>query len=631
MTIPTADEKTGVEASAKVADTGSPIGLTSAEADRRRQKFGPNAIADVSAHRLGRALEKFWSPVPWMLEGAIALELIMGKFVEATVIGVLLVFNASLSYFQEGRAQATLAALKSRLAITASVRRDGIWKLVSAAELVPGDVVKLSLGGLVPADAKVRSGEVLLDQSLLTGELAAVEAADGFPAYAGALIRRGEAVAEVSATGARTKFGRTAELVRAAHVVSTQQNIVFRVVRNIAAFNGALVLGMTGYAYFLHMPIVEIVPLILTAVLASIPVALPATFTLAAALGARDLGKLGVLPTRLSAVDEAGTMDVLCADKTGTLTQNELTVGQVRPMGSFTEADVLSAAAFASADGGQDPVDLAIREAARAKGGPAKFKLVSFAPFDPAKRMSEATVTGASGESLRIVKGAFATVIALTGPSPTAEAAAKEFELHGMRVMAVALGPGASMRLVGLIALTDPPRDDSAALVQELHALGVRVVMVSGDAPATALAVARSVGLNGALCPPGGLSDRVRLGDYSVFAGVLPEDKFNLVKTYQKAGHTVGMCGDGANDAPALRQAQIGIAVSTATDVAKSAAGIVLTAPGLEGIVLAVKQGRLIFQRVLTYTLNSINKKIVQVLFIAAGLLMTGHAILHHC
>ena len=628
MTIPTADEKTGVEASAKVADTGSPIGLTSAEADRRRQKFGPNAIADVSAHRLGRALEKFWSPVPWMLEGAIALELIMGKFVEATVIGVLLVFNASLSYFQEGRAQATLAALKSRLAITASVRRDGIWKLVSAAELVPGDVVKLSLGGLVPADAKVRSGEVLLDQSLLTGESAAVEAADGFPAYAGALIRRGEAVAEVSATGARTKFGRTAELVRAAHVVSTQQNIVFRVVRNIAAFNGALVLGMTGYAYFLHMPIVEIVPLILTAVLASIPVALPATFTLAAALGARDLGKLGVLPTRLSAVDEAGTMDVLCADKTGTLTQNELTVGQVRPMGSFTEADVLSAAAFASADGGQDPVDLAIREAARAKGGPAKFKLVSFAPFDPAKRMSEATVTGASGESLRIVKGAFATVIALTGPSPTAEAAAKEFESHGMRVMAVALGPGASMRLVGLIALTDPPRDDSAALVQELHALGVRVVMVSGDAPATALAVARSVGLNGALCPPGGLSDRVRLGDYSVFAGVLPEDKFNLVKTYQKAGHTVGMCGDGANDAPALRQAQIGIAVSTATDVAKSAAGIVLTAPGLEGIVLAVKQGRLIFQRVLTYTLNSINKKIVQVLFIAAGLLMTGHAIL---
>ncbi|MGO9360714.1 MAG: HAD-IC family P-type ATPase [Xanthobacteraceae bacterium] len=342
MTIPVADEETQVAAPAKIAAASSPIGLTSAEADRRRHAFGPNAIPDVSAHALRRVLEKFWSPVPWMLEGAIALELAMGKFVEATVIGVLLVFNAALSYFQESRAQATLAASKSRLAITASVRRDGIWKLVHAAELVPGDVVKLSLGGLVPANAKIRSGEVLLDQSLLTGESAPVEAGDGAAAYAGALIRRGEAVAEVSATGARTKFGRTAELVRTAHVVSAEQSTVFRVVRNIAAFNGILIVGLTGYAYFLQMPIAEIVRLILTAVLASIPVALPATFTLAAAIGARDLAKLGVLPTRLSAVDEAGTMDVLCADKTGTLTRNELTVGQTRPMGSFTEADVLS-------------------------------------------------------------------------------------------------------------------------------------------------------------------------------------------------------------------------------------------------------------------------------------------------
>ena len=271
MTIGAVDEKTRVGAPAISADASAAIGLTGAEANRRLHTVGPNAIADVGAHALGRALGKFWSPVPWMLEGAIALELAMGKFVEAAVIGVLLVFNAALSYFQEGRAQATLVALKSRLAITASVRRDGIWKLVPAADLVPGDAVKLTLGALVPADAKIQSGEVLLDQSLLTGESAPVEAGDGAEAYAGALIRRGEAVDEVSATGARTKFGRTAELVRTAHVVSTQQSTVFRVVRNIAAFNGVLVLGMTGYAYFLHMPIAEIVPLILTAVLASIP------------------------------------------------------------------------------------------------------------------------------------------------------------------------------------------------------------------------------------------------------------------------------------------------------------------------------------------------------------------------
>ena len=240
-------------------------------------------------------------------------------------------------------------------------------------------------------------------------------------------------------------------------------------------------------------------------------------------------------------------------------------------------------------------MDLAIRAAAAAKGEAAKFKFVSFMPFDPAKRMSGATVTGSNGERLRVVKGAFATVSGLAEPSPSAEAEAKELESQGMRVMAVALGPGTAMKLVGLIALTDPPRDDSPALVRELHALGVKVVMVS---PATALAVARTVGLRGALCPPGGLSDRVRLDDYSVFAGVLPEDKFNLVKTYQSAGHTVGMCGDGANDAPALRQAQIGIAVSTATDVAKSAAGMVLTTPGLAGVVSAVRQGRIISQRI---------------------------------
>ena len=631
--MPEADDKTRTAespASGK-AISASPTGLTTQEANLRLKESGPNAMPDVSANALGRALDKFWSPVPWMLEGAIVLELFMGKYVEASVIGVLLIFNAGLAYFQEGRAEATLAALKSRLAITASVRRDGTWKLIPAAQLAQGDVVKLTLGGIAPADVKIHDGEVLLDQSMLTGESVPTEAGASVMAYAGALIRRGEAVGEVSATGARTKFGRTAELVRTARVESSQQKTVMRVVRNIAAFNGALILALTAYAYFIKMPLAELIPLVLTAILASIPVALPATFTLAAALGARSLAKLGVLPTRLSAVDEAGTMDVLCADKTGTLTKNELKVGQVRPMGSLTEAEVLAAAAFASAEGGQDPVDAAIRAAAAAKGGEGgapNFKLIAFVPFDPAKRTSEASVTGADGKPRRIVKGAFATVMREVESPPSAQAAATELETQGMRVIAVVEWMPGAMKLLGLIALTDPPREDSAALVTELRALGVKMAMVSGDAPVTALAVARLVGLKGALCPPGGLAAGARLEDYSVYAGVLPEDKFKLVKSYQTAGHIVGMCGDGANDAPALRQAQIGIAVSTATDVAKSAAGIVLTKPGLSGIVSAVKQGRLIFQRILTYTLNSINKKIVQVLFIAVGLLMTGHAIL---
>jgi H+-transporting ATPase len=605
-----------------------PNGLTGEEARRRLAKFGPNAMPDTALHPLRLALEKFWAPVPWMLEAAIVLQAALGDYAEAVIIVVLLVFNAGLGLFQESRAQATLAALKSRLALNAFARRDGTWKTIPAAELVPGDVVKLCLGGVVAADVRLTEGEILLDQSMLTGESVPIEAGAGVHTYAGALVRRGEAVAEVTATGVRTKFGRTAELVRTAHVVSTQQKAVLRVVRNLAAFNGVVIALLVAYASFLKMPLDEIVPLVLTAVLASIPVALPATFTLASALGARALAKLGVLPTRLSAVDEAASMNVLCADKTGTLTQNALTVTVIRPMPGFDEAHVLALAELASSDGGQDPVDGAIRTAAAGKRVADAPHLIKFAAFDPAKKISEATAMDSTGISQRIVKGACAVVIGLAQPSPTAAAAANELEAKGFRVLAVAAGPPTAMKLAGLIAVSDPPRLDSAVLVSELHALGVRTVMVTGDAPATAAIVAKAVGLDGAICPPGPIPDAVQPEQFAVFAGVLPEDKYKLVKAFQKGGHTVGMCGDGANDAPALRQAQMGIAVSTATDVAKSAAGMVLTEPGLAGIVAAVKEGRVTFQRILSYTLNSITKKTVQVLFLAIGLIMTGQAIL---
>lgn len=609
---------------AKVASTG----LTSEEARSRLEKTGPNSMPDTALHPLRRALTKFWAPVPWMLEAAIVLEVGLGKYVEAAIIAGLLAFNAGLGFFQEGRAQATLAALKSRLALNASVERDNAWKTVPAADLVVGDVVKLSLGAVVAADVRLTGGSVLLDQSMLTGESVPIEAGAGFETYAGALVRRGEAVAEVTATGARTKFGRTAELVRTAHVESSQQKAVLRVVRNLAMFNGAVIVMLVAYAWALKMPGGEIVPLVLTAVLASIPVALPATFTLAAALGARSLAKLGVLPTRLSAVDEAASIDVLCADKTGTLTQNELTVTAVHAMSGFDESHVLGVAALASSDGGQDPVDAAIRAAAAKKTASDLPKLIKFVPFDPGTKMSEATATDPGGATVRAVKGAFAAVAGLTQSAPDALKAANELEAKGFRVLAVAIGPPTALKLAGIVALSDPPRPDSAALITELHTLGVRAVMVTGDAPATAAIVAHEVGLDGKVCPPGPIPPDVRPEEFAVFAGILPEGKYNLVKAFQKSGHTVGMCGDGANDAPALRQAQMGIAVSTATDVAKSAAGIVLTRPGLAGIVASVKEGRATFQRILTYTLNSVIKKIVQVLFLVVGLIMTGHAIL---
>ena len=612
-------------------------GLSGTEACRRRAESGTNTLPDTSASTWRMVLEKFWAPVPWMLEAAVILQCVLGHFVEAGIIAGLLVFNAVLGVLQESRAQAALAALKSRLAMNASVLRDGTWSIIPAADLVKGDVVKLSLGGVVAADMRIVSGNALLDHSMLTGESVPIEATSGTRTFAGALVRRGEALALVTAIGANTRFGRTAELVRTAHVGSSQQKAVLLVVRNLAAFSVAVIAFLVGYALYLHMPLADIVPLILTAVLASIPVALPATFTLSAALGARALAAQGVLSTRLSAVDEVGTMDVLCADKTGTLTCNALSVSTVAPMHGFDISHVLTLAALASAEGSQDPVDKAVRDAAAAgiahttaahTTAAGALKLVALKPFDPSTKTSEATVTDQSGNIQRIVKGASAVVISLSQASPTAQAWAEELEGQGLRVLGVAAGVADALQLVGLVALSDPPRTDSAALIKELHGLGVRVVMVSGDAPATAASVAQVIGLTGPICPAGDVPDQVEPQAFAVFAGVLPEDKYKLVKAFQQTGHTVGMCGDGANDAPALRQAQIGIAVSTATDVAKSAAGMVLTEAGLGGIVMAVKEGRLTFQRILTYTLNSVLKKIATAFLLVIGLLITGHAIL---
>ena len=408
---------------------GMPHGLSSAEARHRLAENGPNATPDAAVHPIRRVLGKFVAPVPCLLEAAIALQLLLGEYVEASVISVLLIFNAVVALIQEGRAQATVEALKSRLALWASVRRDGSWVNVPASELVPGDVIKLSLGSVVAADVRLLSGDVLLDQSMITGESLPIEAGPGVETYASALVRRGEAVAEIIATGARTKFGRAAELVRTAHVVSAQQKAIFHVVMNLAMFNGIVVIALLAYAYHINLPIAEFIPLVLIAVLATIPVALPATFTLAAALGSQALTKRGVLPTRLSAVDEAASMDVLCTDKTGTLTRNELAVMAVRATPGFTEARVLALAALTSSDGRQDPVDRAVRAAAASSTDDLPA-LISFIPFDPTNKMSEATVADVEGRPTRVVKGAFATVAQLAPPPASLVEAANELALQ---------------------------------------------------------------------------------------------------------------------------------------------------------------------------------------------------------
>lgn len=605
-------------------------GLTSVEAAARLAQFGPNAVADSQVPLAGRIARRFWEPVSWMLEAAIVLQLAIGERLEASIIAVLLIFNVALGIFQEGRASEALAALKSKLALNAFAKRDGHWVELPAATLVPGDVVRLTLGGVVPADVRLLDGSVLLDQSMLTGESVATEIGAGKAAYASALVRRGMATAEVSATGGRTFFGKTAELVRIAQAQSGEQAAVLGVVRNLAIFNGAIVVLLVAYAHSIAMPVDHIVPLVLTALLASVPVALPATFTLAAALSAQALTKRAVLLTRLSAIHEAATVDVLCSDKTGTLTRNELMVASVTSLrDDCPEEHVLSLAALASSEVGQDPVDGAIRSLALAKGSPIlKRKVLRFTPFDPATKTSEALVTDERGHPVRIVKGAPGAIAAMIPFAPEVSAKLHTLSSQGYRVLALAGGPPDHLALLGLIALSDPPRRDSNALLAQLRVMGVHTVMVTGDAAPTARSVAAAIGLEGPVCPPGAIPDRVAPEDFAVYAGVFPEDKFRLVKALQASGHTVGMCGDGANDAPALRQAQMGIAVFTATDVAKSAASMVLTEPGLEGIVTAIREGRSCFQRILTYTLNALTKKFELVLFLGAGLVMTGHAIL---
>jgi H+-transporting ATPase len=468
----------------------------------------------------------------------------------------------------------------------------------------------------------------MVDQSMLTGESVPADANPGSQVYAGSLVRRGQAIAEVTATGSKTYLGRTAELVRVARPGSTEQAAIFGATRNLAIVNGVVAVLIIAYGYAMALPSADLTRLALTALLATIPLALPATFTLSAAFGAQILARRGVLLTRLSAAHEAAAMDVLCADKTGTLTRNALEVIDVVAMPGFDRNGVLALAVLASSEADQDPIDAAIRTAASGTGDRTTERIVRFVPFDPATKTSEVFAVDRDGHELRITKGAFEAIGDVAKMPGAARSVVDDLAAQGHRVIAVAAGPQHAQRLAGLIALSDPPREDSAGLITTLRGMGVRTLMVTGDSPVTAAEIARKVGIPGAVCSPERLSDDASTDEFGVFARVVPEEKYRLVKALQDRGHVVGMCGDGTNDAPALRQAQIGIAVSTATDVAKAAAGMVMTEPGLAGIVFAVREGRVAFQRLMAYTFNMLVKKFEIVLFLAIGLGLAGHAVL---
>lgn len=562
-----------------------------------------------------------------MLEAAIILQLTLGERLEAAMIAALLIFNVGLGVFQEGRANAALALLKQRLSLKAQAKRDGRWQVIPAETLVPGDNIRLTLGSIVPADVRVLAGDLLVDESMLTGEAVPVEVDAGASTYASALVRRGEATALVTATGRATYFGRTAELVTTATVESSETKAILGLVRNLSVLNAVIVIVLATYAHHLGLSTPEILMLVLTLLLAAVPVALPTTFTVASTLGARTLAARGVLLTRLTALEEAAIIDVLCADKTGALTENVLTVTSVKPLvDGYTADDVLAYAACASSAGSGDPIDTAMCQAA-ASAQVSLLEVTRFIPFDPSTKRSEAFVRKGT-LSIHVAKGAPVSIANLTATTPDELSAVEAFDTAGYRTLAIAAGPEGEMRVIGLVAFSDKARPDSASLLERLRSLGVQTVMVTGDAPATASAVAHSIGLDGPVCPAAAIPDHVAPSDFAVYAGVFPEDKFRLVKAFQQSGHSVGMCGDGANDAPALKQAQMGIAVSTATDVAKASAGVVLTAPGLEGIVTTIEEGRSVFQRVLTYALSITVNKAVTLVILGIGLILTRHAVL---
>jgi len=605
----------------------SPTGLTSQEAAQRLQQYGPNAVAEEKRHPVLIFLGKFWAPVPWMLEITVILELYLGKDVEAIVIGLLLVFNAILSNVQENRAQGALALLRQQLTVQSRVLRDDQWQLVPAQDLVPGDYIHIRMGDLVPADVRLMEGQIEMDQAALTGESVPVEGEIGHQAFAGAVVKRGEASGEVTATGAKTNFGKTAELVRTAKTASHLEEIIFSIVKYLIIADIVLVIMVVLYALFSQIAWPVILPFALIILVASVPVALPATFTLATALGAAELARNGVLVTRLSAIEEAAAMSILASDKTGTLTENRLTLGAVHTYAPHSDEDALLWGVLASDEATQDPLDMAILAAAREKGLKTTDTILHVTPFDPALKRSEAMVRQPDGTTLQVVKGAPLTIAALAGAGADIEKDVAGLAAKGYRVLAVAAGlQGEPLKLAGLLALQDAPRADSRALVQKLNDLGVRVLMVTGDDALTAQAIAGQVGIRGSTCDSMSLHGQVSAESLqcNIFAGVFPEDKFHLVQALQSTGQIIGMTGDGVNDAPALKQAEVGIAVASATDVAKAAASLVLTTPGLSNILTAVKTSRQIYQRMLTYTLNKIIKTFQIALFLSLGFIFTG-------
>ncbi len=615
----------------------SPQGLSKAEAATRLTHYGPNEIAEHKTNPLLKFLSYFWGPIPWMIEIAVVLSGAVGHWPDFFIILLLLLANGVVGYTEERQAGNAIDALKAKLAINARVIRDGGWVTAPARELVPGDVIRLRLGDIVPADARLLDGdEIEVDQSALTGESLPATRASGEAVFSGSIIRRGEIDALVYATGTGTYFGKTAELVQDAHTVSHFQRAVLKIGNYLIILAVVLVAIIVVVSLVRGNAILTTLQFALVLTVAAIPVAMPTVLSVTMAVGARLLAKKQAIVSRLVAIEELAGVDVLCADKTGTLTQNSLTLGTPFAIDGGTPEAVILNGALASRADNDDPIDRAVLGGLDDDNALQAYTITHFQPFDSVHKRTEAAVTAADGTTFKVTKGAPQVILALAAKATEVKAAVdtavNDFAARGFRSLGVARADGdGDWQFLGVLPLFDPPRDDAAATITTARAMGVAVKMVTGDALAIAKETATKVGLGTHILDAAGLGDTKKDESAAVaesietadgFAQVFPEHKYHIIDVLQNRGHIVGMTGDGVNDAPALKKADCGIAVSGATDAARAAADIVLLTPGLSVIIDAIKESRKIFQRMNSYAIYRISETLRVLLFMTVAILV---------